>query len=168
MVNYLYLMSSKPDMGDKRSFEERNAAVGILISLISWGLMVSVLSSRHAAGVFDGADGPMLWARTVCWLIVVCIAIGIALTVLATVLYVAITGEKSPAFEKDERDNQIGLRGLQVTLVIMSMGIVGAIGALAWGVTVLTALNLILVACALGDMAGTLVKLFLYRRGMAW
>ncbi|GHC58742.1 hypothetical protein [Neogemmobacter tilapiae] len=150
------------------SFEERNAAVGIVISLIAWGLMISVLSQRQAAGVFDGADGPMLWARTVCWLIAACIAIGIALTVLATVLYAAVTGERSPSFEKDERDNQIGLRGLQVTLVVMSMGIVGSIGALAWGVTVVMALNLILASCALGDMAGTLVKLFLYRRGMAW
>lgn len=148
------------------SFEERNAAVGVLVSLIAWGLMISVLSARHAAGVYDGADGPMLWARTVLWLILTCVGIAIALTIVANVLYALVTGERNPGFGKDERDNQIGLRGLQVTLIITSFGIIAAFGALAWGVNVLTALNMILAACALGDMAGSLTKMILYRGGL--
>ena len=147
------------------SFEERNTVVGILISLISWGLMVSVLFRRHSAGAYDGADGPMLWARSVLWLILISLGIGIALTILFNIGYAVVTGERKPVFLKDERDSQIGLLGLQVTLVVMSVGIVGAIVALAFGVGVLMVLNIVLAACATGDMAGTLTKLALYRRG---
>ncbi len=149
------------------SFEERNTVVGILISLISWGLMVSVLAARHSAGAFDGADGPMLWARSVLWLILIAIGIGIALTILFNIGYAVVTGERKPLFLKDERDSQIGLLGLQVTLVVISVGIVGAVVALAFGVGVVLALNIVLAACAAGDMAGMLTKMVLYRRGFA-
>ncbi len=149
------------------SFEERNTVAGILISLISWGLMISVIMGRHRAGVYDGADGLMLWARSVLWLILISIGIGIALTILFNIGYAVITGDKKPIFLKDERDDQIGLRGLQVTLAVLSAGIIGAIIALAFGIRILFVLNMILAACALGDMAGTLTKLALYRQGLA-
>ena len=147
------------------SFEERNTVSGILISLISWGIMITVLARNTTAGLYDGAEGPMLWARSVLWLILICIGIGIAMTILFTIGYAIVTGDKRPTTLSDERDAMIGLRGIQVTLITMSTGIVGAIATLAYGLPLLIALNMILAACALGDMAGTLVKLVLYRRG---
>jgi hypothetical protein len=147
------------------SFEERNTISGILISLVSWGIMITVLARNTASGLYDGPDGPMLWARSVLWLIVICIGIGIAMTILFTICYAIATGDKRPTMLRDERDNVIGLRGTQATLVVMSIGIVAAIIALAWGLPMLVMINMILAACALGDLAGMLTKLVLYRRG---
>ena len=147
------------------SFEERNTVSGILISLISWAVMITVLARNTAAGLYDGVDGPMLWARSVLWLILICIGIGIAMTILFTIGYAIVTGDKRPTTLRDERDAVIGLRGTQATLVTLSTGIVGAIATLAYGLPLLVALNVILASCALGDLVGTLAKLILYRRG---
>lgn len=147
------------------SFEERNTVSGILISLISWGIMVTVLSRNWAAGIYHGEDGLMLWARSVLWLMLICIGVGIAMTILFTIGYAILTGDKRPTTLTDERDHLIGLRGMQATLIVISIGIIAAIGTLAYGLPVLIMLNLVLVACALGDLAGNIVKLVLYRRG---
>ncbi|WP_309663533.1 hypothetical protein [Tabrizicola sp.] len=147
------------------SFEERNTVSGILISVISWGIMITVLARNAATGLYDGPDGPMLWARSVLWLILICIGIGIAMTILFTICYAIVTGDKRPTMLRDERDDLIGLRGIQVTLIVISIGIVAAIAALAYGLPILVALNMILAACALGDLAGMVTKLVLYRRG---
>jgi hypothetical protein len=147
------------------SFEERNTVAGILISLISWGVMITVLARNTASGLYAGPDGPMLWARSVIWLILICIGIGIAMTIVFTIAYAIVTGDKRPTTLKDERDGVIGLRGTQATLIVMSIGIVASIATLAYGLPVLVMLNMVLAACALGDLAGTLTKLALYRRG---
>ena len=48
----------------------------------------------------------------------------------------------------------------------MAFGIVGAIGALAFGHGIIMAMNLILAFWAVGDTAGNLAKLYVYRRGL--
>ena len=147
------------------SFVKRNTISGVLISLIGWGVMTTALARNTASGLYDGADGPMLRARSVFWLVLICIGIGIAMTILLTIAHAIVSGDKRPTTLRDERDGFIGLRGMQATLVALSSGIVAAIGALAYGVPRMVALNAILAACALGDLAGTLTKLVLYRRG---
>ena len=147
------------------SFEERNAVSGILISFVAWGIMLSVLLRKSAAGLFEGSAGLMHWAQAVLWLILIGIALAIAMTILFNIAYAIISGEKKPDFLRDERDTLIGLRGVQVTLVVLSTGIVGAIIALAFGTPILTVLNMVLAACALGSFASEVTKLILYRRG---
>ncbi len=147
------------------SFEERNAVTGILAGLLSCAVMLVVLVQKSGAGVFDGPDGLMHWARTVLWLIVFGIAIVIVMTILFNIAYAILTGEKKPDFLSDERDTLIGLRGIQATLVVLSAGIVMAFIALAFGVPVLTALNIVLAACAVSSFASEVTKLILYRRG---
>lgn len=147
------------------SFEERNAVSGILVCFVYWVIMLTVLSRKSAAGLFDGSMGPQLWAQAVVWLILIGIAVAIVMTILFNIAYAVITGEKKPDFLRDERDTLIGLRGMQATLIVMSSGIVGAFSALAWGASVVTALNVILAACALSSFASEVTKLVLYRRG---
>ncbi|MFA9231278.1 MAG: hypothetical protein ACEQSU_11105 [Microgenomates group bacterium] len=147
------------------SFEERNAVSGILVGFVSWGIMLWVLGQNSAAGVYSGALGPMLWARAVLWLIAIGIAMAIVTTILFNIAYAVITKERKPDFLSDERDILIGLRGMQATLIVISAGLVGAITALAFGASVLTALNMIIACCALSSFASELTKLFLYRRG---
>ena len=148
------------------SFEERNAATGILVCFVIWGVMLTVLMQKTAAGQFDGSAGLEHWARAVLWLIAIAIGIAIVMTILFNIAYAIVTGEKKPDFLRDERDTLIGLRGIQATLVVITIGIVGAIVALAFGVSILVVLNLILAACALSSFASDVTKLILYRRGV--
>ena len=147
------------------SFEERNAVSGILVSFVAWGIMLSVLLRKSAAGLFEGSAGLMHWAQAVLWLILIGIAVAIVMTILFNIAYAIISGEKKPDFLRDERDTLIGLRGMQATLVVLSTGIVFAFIALAFGTSILTVLNMILGACALSSFASEVTKLILYRRG---
>ena len=147
------------------SFEERNAVSGILVCFVTWGVMLSVLLQKTAAGLFDGSAGLEHWARAVLWLMLIGIGIAIVMTILFNVAYAVITGEKKPDFLRDERDTLIGLRGIQATLIVITVGIVGAIVALAFGTSILAVLNIILAACALSSLASDVTKLVLYRRG---
>lgn len=148
------------------SFEERNAVSGILVGFIAWGIMLSVLIQKTGDGVFDGSGGLMAWARAVLWLIGIGIGLAIAMTIVFNIAYAVITGDKKPDFLRDERDILIGLRGMQATMMVLTLGILGAFVALAWGVPVLTVLNMILAACALSSFASEVTKLILYRRGV--
>lgn len=148
------------------SFEERNAVSGILICFVTWSVMLSVLLQKSADGLFDGRAGLEHWAQTVLWLILTGIAIAIVLTIIFNIAYAIITGEKKPDFLRDERDTLIGLRGIQATLIVITSGIVGAIVALAFGISIIAVLNLILAACALSSLASDVTKLVLYRRGL--
>jgi hypothetical protein len=147
------------------SFEERNAVVCVLVSLISWGMMITVLGQNTLLGRYDGVDGMMLWARAVLWLIVISISIGIVLTILFNIGYVIITGEAKPSFKTDERDGLITLRAMQVAQGVLAIGIVFAIIFLAWGGAGLMFLNLIMASCGAASLGGDVTKLYLYRRG---
>ncbi len=148
------------------SFEERNAVSGILVGFVTWAIMLTVLLQESAAGVFEGSAGLEQWARTVLWLILLGIGLAIAMTILFNIAYAMITGEKKPDFLRDERDTLIGLRGMQATVIVLTTGIVGAFIALAFGVSILVVLNLILAACALSSFASEVTKLALYRWGL--
>lgn len=147
------------------SFEERNAYVGILSSVIAWGVMLSYLWPSTVAGAFDGPEGPQVWARLVLWLIALSIGITIAVTVLFNITYALWTGERNFAIARDERDKGIGLRAMQVAQIVMATGIVLAIVLLAMGGGIALFLNAVLAACAIASLASELTKIILYRRG---
>lgn len=147
------------------SHEERNVLTEILANAVIIGLFLWFLVAGHAAGRFDGPDGVQVWAVLVLKLIGASIAIGIVLAILMAIVWQVITGEK-PDLTRDERDRAISGIGWKVQGLATAFGIVGAIVALALGQPVITAMNLILAACAFGDTAGNLAKLHAYRRGL--
>ena len=155
-----------PKVESAMSFEERNAVSGILVCFVTWAIMLTVLWQKSAAGLFDGSAGLEHWARAVLWLMLIGIGVGIVTTILFNIAYAVVTGEKKPDFLRDERDTLIGLRGIQATLIVITIGIVGAIVALAFGASALFVLNMILGACALSSIASDATKLVLYRRGV--
>jgi hypothetical protein len=148
------------------SFEERNAVSNILVCFVTWAIMLTVLMKKSATGMFDGANGLEHWAQTVLWLILIGIGIAIAMTILFNIAYAIITGEKKADFLRDERDTLIGLRGVQATLIVINIGIVAAIIALALGASILAVLNMIFASCALSGFVSEITKLILYRRGI--
>lgn len=148
------------------SFEERNAICGILVGFVVWAIMITVLAQQSSAGMFDGPSGIQHWAKTVLWLILIGIGMAIMMTIVFNIAYAMITGEKKTVFLSDERDKIIGLRGIQATLIMLNLGIVAAIIALAFGHSFLSALNILLAGCALSSFSSCVTKLYLYRWGV--
>ncbi len=147
------------------SFSERSIIAELVSSLLVVALFVWLIAGRHAQGAFDGPDGLMLWARQVLWMIPAGIGVSLLVTLLLAALYHATT---RAAFDDlvDERDRMIAGFGWRVTAIAISTGFVGALAALAWGLPVFVALNLMLGAFALGDISGNVAKLLRYRLGI--
>jgi nitrogen fixation-related uncharacterized protein len=147
------------------SHEERNVVTELLANAVIISLFLWLLIAGHAAGRFSGPDGVQVWALLVLKLIGASIVIGIVLAILMAIIWQVVTGEK-PDLTRDERDRAISGIGWKVRGIVTAIGIVGAVGALALGHPVITAMNLILAGCAIADTGGNLAKFHAYRRGL--
>lgn len=146
------------------SIGEREAATGLITTLIVLALFVWRLSGQHAAGLFDGPEALQIWARSVLVMIAWSIGIAIAVAVGFHILYSILTGEKTDDL-RDERDRDIERRSLTWGWYLLSFGILGVIIDLAFGASAFRAMNLVLGLCLVSEMFRDIAKLFLYRRG---
>lgn len=146
------------------SHEERNTLTEILTNLIIIALFITLLTAGDAQGRFDGADGLRNWAIVVLQLIAASIGVGIVLAIGMAIVWRSIT-DGAANLMRDERDRAIAGIGWRVRAVVMGAGVVAGVIALALDMPAIWALNLILASCALGDTAGNLAKLYVYRRG---
>lgn len=148
------------------SLAEREALSGLITTLLVVVLFAVRLSGQAAEGAFDGPDAVQVWARSVLVLVGLSILLAIGVTVVQAIVLRLVTGEPPEDGPKDERDRAIDLRALRVVFYILSFGILGIVVALALGVPVFTALNLLLALTALTEMTKDALKLVLYRTGL--
>lgn len=147
------------------SFEERNTVIYLFVSLLVAGIFGTRIWEGTVDGRFDGAQGLVDWARTVLWMVPVAIGLTIAAVIIGQIIYAIATGDRDPNTDSDERDHEVSARAARFTMVIFSMGWLGAIVMLASAYTTLAALNLMLFAGWFSDVIGNLVKLRIYRHG---
>ena len=143
--------------------EERNTLVGLITSLIVNGYFFWRIAGMFADGTSEAADGLQIWAQTVLWVVPVSIVATIALTILASILHGIFTGETKGIFVKDERDRQFELWGMGATMAMAVAGFLGSMVLLALGYSPFIAFNVIYLSFALGDLAGSVLKLAMYR-----
>ena len=143
--------------------EERNTIVGLITSLIVNAYFFWRISQMFADGTSEAPDGLQIWAQTVLWVVPVSIVATIALTILASILHGIFTGETKGIFVKDERDRQFELWGMGATMALAVAGFLGSMVLLALGYSPFIAFNLIYLSFALGDVAGNVLKLAMYR-----
>ena len=143
--------------------EQRNTIVGLITSLIVNGYFFWRIKGMFADGTSEAADGLQIWAQTVLWVVPVSIVATIALTILASILHGILAGETKGIFVKDERDRQFEFLGMGATMAMAVAGFLGSMVLLALGYSPFIAFNLIYLSFALGDVAGNLLKLALYR-----
>lgn len=147
------------------SLGEREALTGFLSMSVSILLFWWRLGGQFEAGLFEGAEGLVHWARQVLILIAISIGVAIAVTILFTILYAIVTGDQKPSGLRDERDRGIELRAMRLGMWVLSFGLVAMIADLAMGGSAFRALNLVLAACALSELVKDGFKILLYRRG---
>lgn len=146
-------------------YQQRNTIVAVFTNLIVMSVFVWWVWGLHAEGAFAGADGLAVWAQTVLWIIPASVVATIILTIVFNIIFAIITREPNPSFVVDERDRVISNKGMMTTIAVASAGFIAAVGALAFGWEAFWALNIILGGFALADLAGSVTKLALYRRG---
>ena len=146
--------------------EERNNLVSIFVGLFVIGYLSFRIWTKYEAGIFDGPDGLMLWARTVLWAIPLGIGLMIVALIVTTIIHAILTNNSKPNFIVDERDKLIGRYGMIVTMSVASGGFILGIVFLAMGYSAFAVLNIMFYGFAGADFAGNLTKQILWRRGM--
>lgn len=144
---------------------ERNTLIAILINIGIILTFGSRLWSLHQTGAFDAANGLSVWAKTVLWMIPVSIVATIVGTILFEVLFAIVTRNPKPELITDERDHQISIFGMRVTMVVASAAFITSVIGMALGWGAIGALSMILGGFAFGDLFGNLARVARYR---AW
>ncbi len=145
--------------------EERNTFVSLLCNLLVNGYVIWRLREMFAAGAFNGPDALQVWAQMTLWVIGAAIVLTILLTIAFNIVFAIATGDHDPSFLKDERDAVFEMRGNGATTLLMVLGFIGSIVALAVGSSALTAFLILYFLTAAGSLMGDIVKLLSYRAG---
>ncbi len=147
------------------SYEERNAWAAMVVNVMIVAYFGWKVLTMSAEGAFDGADGPMIWAQTVLWMIPASIVATIILTIVFNIAAgIAARGE-DPDFTTDERDQRFSARSMIASMIVISIAWLGGMVLLAMGGAVLVMLNILLFGFAAGSFASDVTKIFFYRRG---
>lgn len=148
------------------SFEERGAWSAILSGVVAFFMWGRPIWNGTVTGAYEGADGLSLWAVDVIWLIGGGVILTVAVMILFNIAYAIATSQPKLQFISDERDTRINNRGAVVSLVVISIGFLIAVGLLAMGWSGLAGLNTILIGMAAAGFVSELYRIAAYRLGL--
>lgn len=147
------------------SHEERNTLVNLISSLAVNAWFLSRIWTMFHDGTSTAPDGLQIWAQTMLWVVPVSIGTTIALTILTTIAVSIVTRDMSMRAVVDERDRTFQVYGMGATMAAAIVGFLASMVLLAMGHGGFVAFNVIYLSFFVGDIAGNLVKLGLYRCG---
>jgi len=138
------------------TYEEKGTWVYLVAIVVTFGGYVAVLLARAGGGpVAEVAYvAPMLWA----------IGISVALTIVGSIFVEVV--RPSDSTTADVRDKEISRSGDYVTGMVVSVGVLLPLGLAMAQAEHFWIANAIYAVSALGAVAGTVVKLVAYRRGL--
>ena len=149
------------------SYQEKNITVSLVSHLFIMvyylvNLFPIIQSGEWIAGRLYG-----LWAIVIGVNILVTI-IGSILTNIVLTIVEAVRSRKyeDPRFITDERDNLIELKGIRVSYITFSVGVLISVFAFIFGQPPLLMISLIFVFAILAEIVGDIAQIALYRRGM--
>jgi len=119
----------------------------------------------YQEGSFNGAEASSLVGKSIFMLIGASIVITIIVHIVFAIAKAVISKESENTLS-DERDKLIDLKGLQIFVIIFSIGFVGSMGILALGTESYLVFCLIIFFMFVGNIIGDISKLFYYHRGL--
>ena len=149
------------------SYQEKNITVSLVSFLLIVGYyLVNVVQMLQQGGLVPNRLFG-LWAVVIIAGISVTI-VGSILTniVLAIVHAIRTGGKEEERFIEDERDKLIGLKGVRVSYVTFSIGVLIAMLSFVFGQPPLVMFSAIIFFSIVAEIAGDISQIFLYHRGV--
>ena len=149
------------------SYQEKN----ITVSLVSFLLIVGYYLANVVQMLQQGGLVPnrlySLWAVVIIAGILINIIGSILTNILLAILHAIRTGGKEEErFIEDERDKLIGLKGVRVSYVTFSIGVLIAMLSFVFGQPALVMFGAIIFFSIVAEIAGDISQIFLYHRGV--
>lgn len=148
------------------SYQEKNITVSLVSHLFILTYYLANLFPIIQSGEWIAGKLYGLWAIVIGVNILVTI-IGSILTNILLTIVDAIRSRKyeDPRFITDERDNLIELKGIRVSYIAFSLGVLASIFAFIFGQPPLMMISLIFAFSILAEIVGDITQITLYRRG---
>jgi hypothetical protein len=148
------------------SYEEKNITVSLVSQALIAGYYVINWFQIYQAGELTANRLFGLWAVV----IAASIAANIIASILTNILLTIVEAIKSrkyeePQFIADERDELIGLKGVRLSYFVFSIGVLISMLTFAFGNSPLIMVSLIIFFGVLAQIAGDILRIYLYRRG---
>ncbi len=146
------------------SYQERRAIVNAISTVLIAAVYTAYMMQRYPQTDPYAIEVFRFWGGFFLILIPVTIIAKIIITILFSILNTIATREAEPAIT-DERDRMIELKSLRAYLVVFSIGIMLAVGSLAFDMPPAVMFALVLAGGAAGEVVSDVLQFFYYRRG---
>lgn len=150
------------------SYQEKNVTVALVSHLL-----ILVYYFFNLLPILQSGEEWVANKLYAVWVIVIGVTIlvniiGSILTNIVLTIVEAIRSRKyeDPRFITDERDYLIELKGIRIEYITYSIGVLTSILAYIFGQPPLMMISMIFASGILAEIAGDIVKITLYRRGL--
>ncbi len=149
------------------SYQEKNITVSLVSHLFILAYYLINLFPIIQSGEWIASKLYGLWAIVIGVNILVTI-IGTIMTNILLTIVEAIRSQKyeDPRYITDERDHLIELKGIRVSYVTFSVGVLISVFAFIFGQPPLMMISLIFVFSILAEIIGDIAQIILYHRGL--
>lgn len=148
------------------SYQEKNVTVSLVTHLLIVGYFLFNLYQMYQVGSLVANKIFVLWAVVISATILVTIIGSILTNILLAIVHAIRTrGETEERFVEDERDQLIGLKGMRVSYVAFSIGVLIAMLTFVFGQPPLVMFSLLIFSSIAAQIIGDFSQIYLYRKG---
>ena len=148
------------------SYQEKNVTVSLISSLLIVGYFLVNLFQMLQSGGLVSNRLFSLWAIVIIATIIVNIISSILTNIVLAIVHAIRTrSDKEERFIEDERDQLIGLKGMKVSYIAFSIGVLLAMLAFVFGQPALVMFSLLIFSSIAAQIIGDISQIYFYRRG---
>lgn len=147
------------------TYQEKKSIVSIVSAILIFALYGAYKYAKYPEGGLESTALFHYWGSYVLVLTLVSIIAHIVISIVFNIVYRATTGEKEPGFA-DELDKLIELKSQRNGFLVFILGFLLAMGSLVIEEPIDTMFLILIFAGFLSDVAGSVSKLYHYRKGV--
>jgi hypothetical protein len=148
------------------SYQEKNVTVSLVTHLLIVGYFLFNLFQMVQSGGLVANRVFVLWAVVIIATILANIIGSILTNILLAILHAIRTrGETDERFIEDERDQLIGLKGMKVSYIAFSLGVLAGMLTFVFGHPPLVMFSLLVFSSIAAQIIGDISQIYLYRKG---
>ena len=148
------------------SYQEKNITVSLVSTLLILGYyLVNVFQMYQDGGLVADRVFRLLAIVIVAGIIVNIVSSILTNIVLSIVHAIKTRTEEEERFIEDERDKLIGLKGMRVSYITFSIGVLLAMLTFVFGQPPLVMFSLIIFFSLVAEIVGDVSQIYRYRRG---
>lgn len=148
------------------SYQEKNITVSLVSTLLILGYYLANMFQMYQDGGLVAVRVFRLWAIVIVAGIIVNIVSSILTNIVLSIVHAIKTRmEEEERFIEDERDKLIGLKGMRVSYIAFSIGVLLAMLTFVFGQPPLVMFSLIIFFSLVAEIIGDISQIYRYRRG---